>query len=227
MSEDPTAPENPRQEEGITQPEWGITSRPTMSADELPVPSVRKSRRSRFVVKSLGVLVGVFLLATAGKVFFNVCAEDPWFRARPIPPAWSPEEARRRGMLIAELEPAPAEFELNGHTIAFQDMWIEKMAEKKHFLVWWSYYEPTGDHTLCFRLHQGGEAFAFAGPEPEPALRAEVNGEFAGPRIHDHSPDPVYELDLTSPPGPKEIVFRPYEERKGGPQVTVRVRKKE
>jgi hypothetical protein len=224
MSEDPTAPENPRQEEGITQPEWGITSRPTMSADELPVPSVRKSRRSRFVVKSLGVLVGVFLLATAGKVFFNVCAEDPWFRARPIPPAWSPEEARRRGMLIAELEPAPAEFELNGHTIAFQDMWIEKKAEKKYFLVWWSYYEPTGDHTLCFRLHQGGEAFV----GPDPALGIEVQGYSQSLYwVDDSGSHPVYVLRLFSPPGPEEIIFRPWGDLNVDPGVTVRVRKKE
>src|SRR5262249_43900205 len=77
-------------------------------------------------------------------------------------PCFSASEAKARGTLVCEVEVTPRKLVWRGHEIEFKDVWVEEVATHQYFLVWFPYWERTGNRYLCVTWAKGTEFF----PQP-------------------------------------------------------------
>ena len=106
------------------------------------------SKRSLLILVTICVLL-ILLLATAVKALWNELNAPKVG----IPPCESIGEAKRRGTLVCKLDVKPSSANWDDRTgNPFKEAWIEEVAEKRYFLVWFSYYEKKGGYYLCLRL---------------------------------------------------------------------------
>ena len=128
-------------------------------------------RRRSAVLWALGVCLGMLACcggpATLVKAWLNDTTDD--FKGVGEHESWSVAEARRRGVLVAELEAVPAEVEVAaGGRVRVREAWVEERARSTHRLVWLPAEERVGGYRLHLTLAEGED---FVGRSARVAVR--------------------------------------------------------
>jgi hypothetical protein len=83
-------------------------------------------------------------------------------------PCPSAAEAKQLGICVCDVAVAPVRGTWQGNDFAIKEAWVEEVAERTHFLVWFPYCKRTGEKCLCFTLAEGQELFLPGNAKPHP-----------------------------------------------------------
>lgn len=98
----------------------------------------------------IAVLVVVFVLATAAKWVWNEINRSLYDYYN-SPQSESVADARKRGLLLAELRITPEKLSSHDRTYEIEESWLEIDYEPRTFLVWIDYSSRTNWACLCIR----------------------------------------------------------------------------
>jgi hypothetical protein len=126
-----------------------------MSVNWRCAPSRNGSINMRRIIALLNALVllgSLMATATCVKAVLNFFFDPP---VTILYPSYSAADAKWRGSWVCNVEVSPRTLVWEGHEIEFGDIWVEDVVVRKHFLVWYPYWEKTGERYLCMKFSKG------------------------------------------------------------------------
>jgi hypothetical protein len=150
--------------------------------------------------------------ATVVKALLNDATDD--FKNRGEHESWSVAEARRRGVLVADLEAVPAEVEVAaGGRVRVREAWVEERARSTHRLIWLPTEERVGGYRLHLTFDEGedfvGRSARMAGREDAPEI--DLGGHVLSDGRHLY----VVPLDDPDVSGLRLILARKFDDPRG------------
>jgi hypothetical protein len=101
------------------------------------------------VIVFFGIGLMIFLIITVLK---HIANQYPDYVISECNPCESPEEAKRRSLLITQLRANSLASSKVDVDFDIRDIWIEKAAHKDYRYVWFSNYRPAGYYHICISL---------------------------------------------------------------------------